>query len=243
LLPGIIGVSAVLLIPAAERVYPVVHRFLDSLPLTSFFSTAVQFASVTASVALAAIIWVLDKQKRNLLLYYWIALLFAGTFNGVIKEVSGRMRPEHGVGLGNREVAKLINSEHLNAVQSAAIRHDKWLGISSHRPWFKDTYASFPSGHACAVFVGASFLCLLYPQGRVLWVLAAVACALARVRFQRHFPEDVMVGGAIGWAFSMWVYSWCWPMRVAAGMERRFKSYKAGRANQSLISGANYIDS
>jgi membrane-associated phospholipid phosphatase len=60
-----------------------------------------------------------------------------------------------------------------------------------------------------------AFLLVVYPRAGVVWWALAIGCAFARVRFHRHYIEDVVFGAAEGWLLSQWVFSWRWPARVA----------------------------
>jgi len=82
-------------------------------------------------------------------------------------------------------------------------------------------FTSFPSGHSNQAFVLAVFLTAFFAgKGRVLWYILAVGCALARVRFERHFPTDILLGGAIGYLTAHHVLSWQWPVRLGAKIFR-----------------------
>lgn len=217
LLPVCAALLAFCLIPWAASIYRFLDRVLDQIPLSSFFSTAVQFTSVTMITGLVLLIWIFDRPKRHLLVYLLAGLLMAGALNAAIKEISGRARPEWSVDLDSKHYERLIReaeNRHKALPSRKVLRSDRWLWFSADRPYFLDRYASFPSGHACSAFVTAAFLCVLYPQARLLWLIAALGCALARVRFARHFPEDALVGGALGWSMAQWAFSWCWPMRL-----------------------------
>lgn len=60
----------------------------------------------------------------------------------------------------------------------------------------------------------AAFLCLMWPRANWVWIIIAAGCALARVRYERHFFTDVVAGGAFGWLFAHWVMSWNWPITL-----------------------------
>jgi len=69
--------------------------------------------------------------------------------------------------------------------------------------------SSFPSGHAIETFALASIVAHEYPHKRWLKILAysyAAGVVGARLAADRHFPGDVVAGGAIGWFVGDFVY-------------------------------------
>ncbi len=218
--PAAAAARAPPIIPFAAPVYRIAYHALDMLPLSSFFSTAVQFSSITMIAMVIAVIWIFDPRRRAALPYLLAALLVAGAVNDCIKWMAGRERPEWTVAARGKK-AQIPDPEVAEAGTSEALvrpgsRPDHWLLFSSGRLLFSDRFESFPSGHACTAFALAAFLVVLYPSGRVVWLIAAFGCALARVRFRRHFPDDILFGGAVGWAIAGWVFSWRWPGALGA---------------------------
>ena len=233
IVPGIVALAAVALIPLAGMTFVPIKQFLSALPIARFFSTAGQFGGVTATIGIVLIIWCLDRERRHLVAYYLVALLIAGNSVGIIKRITGRIRPEDSVGLSARSAAKVAAKQGLSPEDAKQLTTDRWLWMGPSKRSFSDEHASFPSGHACSVFVATAFLCVLYRQARWLWMIAAIGAALSRVKFERHFPEDIMVGGAIGWATAMWVFSWCWPMVVGRKIESRITGWVQARQSKS----------
>jgi len=68
--------------------------------------------------------------------------------------------------------------------------------------------SSFPSGHALSTFAVASVIAHEYPKPLVYVVAYGLATTVvaARVGARRHFPGDVVAGGAIGWFLGDYVY-------------------------------------
>jgi undecaprenyl-diphosphatase len=64
---------------------------------------------------------------------------------------------------------------------------------------------SFPSGHAATAIGGVIAVCRMFPQGRVVWWLAALLIAWSRVYLWHHFPLDVLSGALVGIAAAFWV--------------------------------------
>lgn len=230
------------LIPHAATSYRAVHHVLAALPLRSFFSACVQFATWTMIVGAGLIIWALDRPRRVLLAYCLTALIVSCSFNAVVKIVTGRVRPEWSVALDAKNKEKLLDAEEdhydMPIADDPSLTNDKWLWFSSDRSYLFDRFASFPSGHACALFALAAFLRVVYPNGRFIWVVAAIGGSLARVRFERHFPEDILIGGAIGWTVAYWVFSWSWLMTYGRHLTNRIELAGRGLGQRGRSSGS-----
>ncbi len=69
-----------------------------------------------------------------------------------------------------------------------------------------DSY-SFPSGHAAAAFSVAAMESRFHPKEAPLWYLGATLIAASRVVLHRHYPRDVIAGGALGIGTSAWELS------------------------------------
>lgn len=211
-------------------VYRVLTRQLDFL--SSYLAATQQFAHWGYIVAALAMIWIYRPDLRRTFVAFVVALALANLATTTIKEVAGRARPPYGVMMENEEAAEIRGYllEHDNPVLKP-VRGDYWLWFSEDRPGLEPfrvltgefgarklqpfgQYDSFPSGHATGAFVFATFLALLFPRSRVVWYLLAAGCAIARIRFRRHLPGDVIVGSAIGWFTVYWVFSWAWPFRL-----------------------------
>jgi membrane-associated phospholipid phosphatase len=68
--------------------------------------------------------------------------------------------------------------------------------------------SSFPSGHAINTWALASVIAHEYPKP-VVYILAyglASTAMMARVGARKHFPGDVVAGGAMGWFLGDYVY-------------------------------------
>jgi len=60
-------------------------------------------------------------------------------------------------------------------------------------------WGSFPSGHETLVCAVAGCLWILAPQGRPLYIVAALAVALGLLGADYHWLSDVLAGGVLGW--------------------------------------------
>lgn len=223
--PLVVGALAAalcfIIMPFAGPAYLRMHAALKLLPLTSILATAVQIASPMMVTMACVTIITLDHKRRKLIVYLLVGLGMSCGTNDLIKEIAGRARPEWSVSLDSErrsEIQHYVANHPGSPVR--ATTDDQWLWFASGRPHFSDRFSSFPSGHSCGAFALAAFLSVLYPEARLVWIVAAFCCALARIRFARHFPDDVLFGGGLGWAISAWVFSWKWPMRLADTMTR-----------------------
>lgn len=223
----LVAAVALAMIPVADRLFPAISDLLRALPVTGFFYTAQEFPSRTCIISIAFVIWVFDPPKRPTLPVLVVALLISGTVNEPIKQIAGRVRPEFSVAAnpGNmRHIEEFITTHPGTPVKAA--RRDQWLLLQPHRPYFNPDFVSFPSGHSNASFAVAAYLCAVYGRGRILWLVLAAGCALARVRFSRHFHEDVLFGGALGWICAQWVFSWQWPMTLGSWLTAKLSKRK-----------------
>ncbi len=215
-------IAAVAMIPLADTIYLPFQQFLEAMPLTEFFSTARQITGITFIGSLVALVCLLDPGRRCNLVYLFVALLITGASTQVLKNLTGRLRPELAYNLSRREFQKLEEYVIKNPGTPVRARTgDQWVFLKKGRPLGKDWFASFPSGHAGAAFVIAAFLVVLYPRGRVVWLVIALGCALARARFRRHFHDDVLFGAGMGTAISAWVFTMKWPAALAARLGRK----------------------
>ncbi|MFZ0640188.1 MAG: capsule assembly Wzi family protein [Candidatus Acidiferrales bacterium] len=67
---------------------------------------------------------------------------------------------------------------------------------------------SFPSDHSAAAWSIAGIVAHEYPSPLVKLFSygAATAISISRIKAEKHFPSDVVVGSAIGWLVSQYVY-------------------------------------
>ena len=87
----------------------------------------------------------------------------------------------------------------------AVIRRERpYRTDNSHKfttPFSKNTYTSFPSGHADTAFSVATGFAMQYKHIKwVPWVAYTIAglTSLSRVYQDRHWASDVIIGAAIG---------------------------------------------
>lgn len=201
------------LLPLGLEVHRTVQPLLERLPLNDFWNTVRQFAATTGVLIVFFSLGLLltGHRRRVVLLTLFAALTAGAACNEPIKRIAGRMRPEFSASLDaksqrgfDRKVAERYAGSGLRADGSM-----QWLiNRGTNRPWFFDAYASFPSGHSCAAAVLAVVLAAAFPRGRWLWLVLGVGCALSRIRHDRHFLEDCLVGFALGWMAAHGVVHW-----------------------------------
>jgi membrane-associated phospholipid phosphatase len=75
-------------------------------------------------------------------------------------------------------------------------------------PFSVAAYASMPSGHATTAFSVLVALGTLWPRGRtVLWIYA-LAIVVSRVVVSAHYPSDVLAGAVVGTVGALLVRRW-----------------------------------
>lgn len=209
--PIIIMLISVFLVRFTDKTYIPIYNFLEKLPLDEFFSTTKQLVGFTSIATLLICVWIFDRKRRYALVILLVALGIAALLNECVKQTTGRARPTYSIKMGDKERKEIVKyiTEHSGAPLSIENK-DFWLLAKKHRPFFKDKYSSFPSGHSNSAFVILLFLVICYPRGKWLWAIFAIGCAFARVRYRRHFPEDILFGASLGWFTANIVFSWYW---------------------------------
>ncbi len=120
-----------------------------------------------------------DERFRETGLIAFETLIDANLVAVVVKLAANRARPLEGNGRGQ-------------------------FGDSPNGRW----NSSFPSGHAINTWALASVITHEYPKP-VVYVVAyglATTVVMARVGARKHFPGDVLAGGAMGWFIGDYVY-------------------------------------
>ncbi|ABF41217.1 phosphoesterase, PA-phosphatase related protein [Candidatus Koribacter versatilis Ellin345] len=74
--------------------------------------------------------------------------------------------------------------------------------------FYRSRAGSFPSGHATTGFAFAAAISRKYPHN--LWVAIgsyglATAVSVARVPAKKHYPSDLLMGAALGWATGTYI--------------------------------------
>lgn len=213
----------VFLVPA-EREWIIGRLLYDLRDLDEFFSTTRQFADLTCTIVILLIVWIYRRTDRAVIVPFVVALLLSGLATTIVKGAVSRSRPEYSVVIDAKRTKRLADYAKAHPEVNLRVGEHQILFLEPAKQFVaewrrtgkldKDNYPSgfdsFPSGHSNHAFVLAAFLCLLWPRANWIWIVIATGCALARVRYERHFATDVIAGGAFGWLFAHWVMSWHW---------------------------------
>lgn len=213
----VVAFLALGLIPFADHTAKPIDSLLDSPVLREFFLVAKLFVSAYLVLALCAAIWIWWPARRAAIVVLLVGFGFSGLANEAIKQTVRRPRPPYTVLMKHDSDASRWSEKYVREHPGTHFRAetvDQWLFLNPKDAVYDDHLESFPSGHATGAFLLAAFLIAMWPRGRFLWLALAVACAVARIGLRRHFLEDVLFGGALGWIVAQFVFSWRWPARV-----------------------------
>lgn len=67
-------------------------------------------------------------------------------------------------------------------------------------------FNSTPSGHTLRIFSIMTALSMLFPRGRILFLIIAVLVGISRIAVTAHYPSDVLFGAFIGVFSALWIY-------------------------------------
>jgi membrane-associated phospholipid phosphatase len=207
---ALLGLS---LLPFGLPIHKTLQPALENLPLNDFWNTVRQFAATTGLLIVFSAIALLltGQRRRTVLVTLALALLAGAALNEPIKRITGRMRPEFSASIdpsSQRSFVRKVETRYPESDLQADGSMQWLIRRGTDRPWFFDAYASFPSGHSCAAAVLTVVLAAAFPRGRWLWLILGTGCALSRVRHDRHFLEDALVGFALGWMAAHAVAAW-----------------------------------
>lgn len=164
-----------------------------------------QFGGISSIVLVALGIWLLDPGKVRRLWDLAAATISTSVVALIAKMLVGRPRPrfdEPGLILGPFAAYPLGPGEGVHYAWQF------WAGISSDL-W------SMPSSHTSGATSLAVFLALTYP--RLKWVAVGFVALVgfSRVLFGAHWPSDVAMGAAVGYAVSHAAVAGGWGQAIA----------------------------
>ena len=126
--------------------------------------------------------------------------LFSGLLSLVLKNLFGRIRP-WGLRNGGDEYGFLLfQNFDMGIVEKFKIHFSTLADAAT-------TYTSFPSGHATTIFAAATYLWLLFPKQRYLWLFIALLLASARLMDSDHFLSDITAGALVGTLATLILYT------------------------------------
>lgn len=100
------------------------------------------------------------------------------------------------------EGVKLMVARERPALGIDSLR-DGWYSFRGLFSGFSDaTNLGFPSSHTAVAFAGCMVLGAWMPRARWIFIGLGVGCGLARMVIGAHYATDILVGGAIGWAWA-----------------------------------------
>ncbi len=182
--------GAILLMIAAALLYVrgdlAIERWFytqRTTPVSHLFSYITELGKSHYFLVPAALLW-LYARGRNVCMqlrsaYLFVTIAASGLLVDLIKILAGRCRPE------------LYFQKGLYGFDLLHLDHK---------------YLSFPSGHSATAIGAAVALSYLWPRYRVLFWIGGIMIAVSRLVVVRHYPSDVLIGGAIGGYLSFWLY-------------------------------------
>ena len=155
---------------------------------TKSFATASNFTGMYLPIATAGSAWILgqfrhDDHLRETGTLAMLAFVDTQIFTTFLKFATDRVRPQApGVG---REAGEF------------------WPDGK-----YSSSATSFPSGHTASAFAVAHVIANEYPGWKVKLAVYGLAAATGfeRVEARKHFPSDVLIGGAVGYLIGGYVF-------------------------------------
>ena len=154
-----------------------------------------QFGALGSILVVSAVIWALDPARRRRLLDLALAAGATSLACLVLKMAISRPRPRL------EDAVTLPGPFGLYPVQTDG-------GVQLVSGWSSAAADgaqlwSAPSSHTAAAVALAVFLATLYPRLTAIVAVLAAVVGFARVTFGAHWPSDVLLGAAVGFAVAV----------------------------------------
>jgi membrane-associated phospholipid phosphatase len=189
---GAAGIALILL-PFDGAISGFVTPFRPGGDLRREMELLQQFGSPTTMIVCTLLIWRLDPRMLLKMLDWLLAagMTWAAVF--ALKASLGRPRPKF-VG----EHLNFLGPWNTYIVQEGDPPRYAWeiLADDVTEIW------SMPSSHTAFAVVAAVCLTRMYPRLRPIAIVMAVLVGVGRVLFKAHYPSDVLIGAAIGYAIA-----------------------------------------
>ena len=169
------------------------------------WSVLQQFGQGGSIVLIAIVILLLDRQRAGRLWDWLAGIALAAAVVYPLKMLAGRPRPGLGRDPGGSITDGMYSADTFLGPlgkhpfeEPTGLRHawEFWADISADL-W------SIPSAHTAYAVVAGVFLAAMYPRLRWLMVVLVGLVGLGRVAFGAHYPTDVAMGAAIGFAAAL----------------------------------------
>ncbi len=199
-------------------------RFLRSLPLAGDIKRELtawqQYGALTSILVVGAIVALLDTARWRQLLDLAAASILTVLACNILKGGIGRPRPllnDPHTFLGPWGMYPVPIADPAFRGGARTVLSHAWGGATSATgPARRVTYElwSMPSSHTAAAVVLSVFLIAMYPRLKHLAIALALLVALTRVITAAHWPSDVIVGAAVGYAVALPTISRHWGIRA-----------------------------
>lgn len=167
-----------------------------------------QFGDLTTCLIALLLVWLLDPASRRRLPGVIGVLIGVNLLAHALKMLVGRPRPSIILGGHARQGfdSALWFAGPLRTYPLPRLEEGEWTHVPRHswEVWggISSDLASMPSSHTLAAAALAVALVRLQPRlGPLVWPWVVVV-GVSRVVLGAHYPSDVVVGGALGYAAS-----------------------------------------
>ncbi len=141
-------------------------------------------------------------KKNNLYLQRYFFVLYANIFSAfvalIIKIIIGRVRP-WGIENGGHQYGIFELFSHITPT---LLKHHHLKEIIHQL----NTYVSFPSGHAVTAFAMFTYMSILFPRFRYIWLFIALLVGISRIFADDHYLSDIVGGAMVGIISTIFIY-------------------------------------